>query len=151
VHTTYCVQHVQVQQMVADKQPMDANVVSDVAVATMKHFGRPELLQENGGRFKAGKSWCNTLLEECHLKRRKCTTQAQKLPENWRALGHRLMLQVWPPAKHLLAKLSAICAFVKTNCKLYLSCSAALRCCCHVDKNILFSEANMCLACRWCS
>jgi hypothetical protein len=51
---------VQVQQMVADQQPMDANVVNDVAITTMKHFDRPELLQENGGRFKAGKSWCNT-------------------------------------------------------------------------------------------
>jgi hypothetical protein len=55
---------VQVQQMIAEQQPMNAIVVSDVAVATMKHFDRPELLQENGGRFKTGKSWCNKLLDE---------------------------------------------------------------------------------------
>ena len=80
--------------MVADRQPMDANVVSDVAVAVIKSLDMGHLLQENGGKFRAGKSWCNTLLEECKLTRRKCTTQAQKVPENWRNLGHRLMLQV---------------------------------------------------------
>jgi hypothetical protein len=80
--------------MVADKQPMDANVVSDVAVAIIKSLDMADLLHENGGKFKAGKSWCNTLLEECNLTRRKCTTQASKLPDNWRSLGHRLMLQV---------------------------------------------------------
>lgn len=80
--------------MVADQQPMDANIVSDVAVAVLRHLGHSQLLHENGGKFKAGKSWCNTLLEECDLTRRKCTTQSSKLPENWRSLGHRLMLQV---------------------------------------------------------
>jgi hypothetical protein len=84
----------QVLRMVADKQPMDANVVSDVAIAVIKSLDMGHLLHENGGKFKAGKTWCNTLLDECKLTRRKCTTQAQKLPEDWRALGHRLMLQV---------------------------------------------------------
>jgi hypothetical protein len=83
----------QVLRMVADKQPMDANVVSDVAIAVIKRFNMGHLLHENGGKFKAGKTWCNTLLNECKLTRRKCTTQAQKLPEDCRAPGHRLMLQ----------------------------------------------------------
>ena len=50
--------------------------------------------QEKRGKFSAGNTWCNTLLDECHLTKRNCTTQASKLPENYLSLGHRLMLQV---------------------------------------------------------
>jgi hypothetical protein len=35
--------------MVADKQPMDASVVSDVAVAIVKSNDLGDLLHENGG------------------------------------------------------------------------------------------------------
>lgn len=84
----------QVQQMVADKQPMDGNICSDVAIATINHLGHKDILKENGGKFSAGKSCCNALLDECQLTKRKCTTQASKLPENYLSLGHRLMLQV---------------------------------------------------------
>lgn len=81
-------------KMCEDQQPMDSNVVSDVAIAMIRHMRQESILKEEGGRFSAGRSWCNKLLESCDLTRRKCTTQAQKVPDNWRALGHRLMLQV---------------------------------------------------------
>ena len=83
-----------VQQMVADKQPMDGNSCSDVAIATINHLDHEDIFKENAGKLSAGKSWCNALLDECQLTKRECTTQASKLPENHLSLGHRLMLQV---------------------------------------------------------
>ena len=34
----------QVQQMMADKQPMDGNICSDVAIATINHLGHKDIL-----------------------------------------------------------------------------------------------------------
>lgn len=84
----------QVQEAITAKIPMTADTVSNIAVSYLEEHGLSGLLFKNGGRFKAAKSWCNVILSEMEMPRRKCTTQASKLPEDWEVQQERLNLQV---------------------------------------------------------
>jgi hypothetical protein len=92
---------VQVQGMVDQNLTVTAETVASAATSYLENNQLAHLLHAHGGRFKAGKSWCNELLSDMNLPRRKCTTQASKLPEDWESKGRRLELQVfqhfkWP-------------------------------------------------------
>lgn len=73
--------------------PIDAAQVAIIAKHYLVEVGAGELLEDNGGVFKAGSTWCSELLHELGLTRRKCTTQASKLPEDWEKKGERLTMQ----------------------------------------------------------
>ena len=82
--------HVRVAQVAAlrDKgTAIDANLVGVVAKEHLQDNYASELLLEHGGSFKAVSTWCLTLLKEMGLSRRKCMTQAAKLPDYWEEKG----------------------------------------------------------------
>lgn len=80
--------------MIDQNLTVTADTVANAAISYLENNDLSNLLHKNGGRFKAGKSWCNELLTEMNLPRRKCTTQASKLPADWETQGRRLELQV---------------------------------------------------------
>lgn len=84
----------QIASMMDKHVPVDAKRVSIVTKDYLEKVGAGELLEENGGTFTAAETWCLTLLHEAGLARRKCTTQAAKLPSDWEEKGQRLQLQV---------------------------------------------------------
>ena len=89
--------HVRVAQVSALRDKgiaIDASLVGVVAKDYLQDHGARDLVLEHGGLVKAGSTWCLTLLKEMGLSRRKCTTQAAKLPEDWEETGRRLTAQV---------------------------------------------------------
>ena len=85
----------QVKRRAEDHQPLDCNVVTDIAVGFID--ADPEhrhILAKNGGAFKAEQSWASDLLAELSLKRRRCTTAASHLPDDWQQRIHKTTLQV---------------------------------------------------------
>lgn len=84
----------EVQSMIEQSLAVTAETVATAAISYMENNNLSHLLHSRGGRFKAGKSWCNELLNDMELPRRKCTTQASKLPADWEIKGRRLELQV---------------------------------------------------------
>lgn len=78
--------------------PMDAGRVAAIARAYLLENQLSDLLEENGGNFKVGETWCLGILKEMDYSRRKCTTQAAKLPADWEIKGKRLTLQVCDPS-----------------------------------------------------
>ena len=82
---------------------IDASLVGVVAKEYLQDHGARDLLLEHGGLFKAGSTWCLTLLKEMGLSRCKCTTQAAKLPEDWEEEGRRLTAQVKTNQSHAVS------------------------------------------------
>jgi hypothetical protein len=86
---------VQVRQQADAHQPLDCNVVQDLAIAVIdSNEEHRHILAKNGGSFKVGSTWAADLLQEMDLRRRRCTTAAAHLPEDWQHQGQKLMLQV---------------------------------------------------------
>ena len=89
--------HVRVAQVSASRDKgiaIHASLVGVVAKEYLQDHGARDLLLEHGRLFKAGSTWCLTLLKEMGLSRCKCTTQAAKLPQDWEEKGRRLTAQV---------------------------------------------------------
>ena len=82
------------QAMVDHKMAVTAATVATAAIAYLQEQELTNLIYGQGGRFKASKTWCNELLAEMNLTRRKCTTQASKLPADVDDKKRRLDLQV---------------------------------------------------------
>jgi hypothetical protein len=70
--------------------PLDAATVHVVALAYLKE-NAPEVIMAG---FKACETWCQQLLLDLNLVRRKCTTQAAKLPADIQLKKERLSCQV---------------------------------------------------------
>ena len=102
---------VQVQAMVDHNITVTAEIVRTAAVSYLEENNLYELLEGRGGRFKAGYSWCCTLLREMNLTRHKCTTQASQPPDKWVVQQRWLELKV---CQHVygcvLCKCSLSCA-----------------------------------------
>jgi hypothetical protein len=87
----HALQYVHVMQVLAMSQkgvPMDA--VHAVALAHIKQHA--PAIQDTG--FKACDTWCQKVLFELNLVRRKVTTAAAKLPADWELRKQRLACQV---------------------------------------------------------
>jgi hypothetical protein len=84
-NTTYSLQPcdtstlMQIQAMSDEYLLLAAATVHSVAMAYLKKHA-PQVIDT--GR-RAGETWCQELLLELNLVRRKCTTQAGKLPADW--------------------------------------------------------------------
>jgi hypothetical protein len=72
------------------KLPPDAANVHGVPAGQQRNAA-PEIVDK---WFTAGETWCQQLLLELNLVRRKCTTQAAKLPADWELKGEKLICQV---------------------------------------------------------
>jgi hypothetical protein len=72
------------------KLPLDAATVHSVVMAYLRDAA-PEIVDKG---FTAGETWCQQLLLELNLVRRKCTTQAAKLAADWQLKGEKLTCQV---------------------------------------------------------
>lgn len=70
--------------------PLDASTVHAVALAYLQDKA-PEVLDTG---FKAGETWCQGILHDLNLVRRKCTTAAAKLPKDIELRKERLSCQV---------------------------------------------------------
>jgi hypothetical protein len=84
---------VQIEEMSAAGVPIDASRVAAITKAYLSD-NAPELLEENGGHFKIGETWCLGVLHEMNYSKRRCTTQSAKLPADWELKGERLEHQV---------------------------------------------------------
>ena len=84
----------QLKEMGAQDCALDTRRVAIVAKQYLRDHGAGHLLEENGGPFKAGATWCQGLLKSEGLAKRKCTTQAAKLPDDWEMQSKRLTGQV---------------------------------------------------------
>jgi hypothetical protein len=79
----------QIQAMSDENLPLAAATVHSVAMAYLKKHA-PQVIDTG---FKAGETWCQELLLELNLVRRKCTTQAAKLPADWELKKEKLSCQ----------------------------------------------------------
>ena len=56
--------------------------------------GQGDVLEENGGSFKIGKTWICQLCQKLELSMRKSTTAAYKLPSDFEKRAHDFMLRL---------------------------------------------------------
>jgi hypothetical protein len=85
----------QIEEMAAAEAgvPIDSSRVAAITKAYLTD-NAPELLEENGGTFRIGETWCLGVLHEMGYSKRRCTTQSAKLPPDWELKGERLEHQV---------------------------------------------------------
>jgi hypothetical protein len=83
----------QIEEMAEAGVPIDSSRVAAITKAYLTD-NAPELLEENGGTFRIGETWCLGVLHEMGYSKRRCTTQSAKLPPDWELKGERLEHQV---------------------------------------------------------
>jgi hypothetical protein len=70
--------------MIRYDMPLDAGRVACMTKTYLEARNMQHFLVENGGQFEVSGTWCLDILREDYS-RRKCTTQAAKLPHAWEA------------------------------------------------------------------
>jgi LmbE family N-acetylglucosaminyl deacetylase len=99
----------QVRNALRDNVNTDHKTVSSIAKAVIQAEGREDIFAAG---FRAGKSWCNTLLREMNLRHRRVTTESAKLPADWEEQAERLAMQA-RHSKQLLPRHCFLWLFVR--------------------------------------